>query len=271
MFQLKTKYIIRRRNGKHRQVAPKVSVIVPVCNEANRLNDCIMKLEQALQNLSVDFEIVISEDGSVDGTDKIAADWARRDSAVKHLHSSVRLGRGKAVQRGFEASDGSIVVYTDADLSTDLRHLGELVKAIDSGADIVTGSRLSKGSIVTRSFSRELLSRFYNGMVKLAFKSPIHDYQCGFKAFRKGTVASLLDEVKEKHWSWDTELLIRAVNKGYIVVEIPVTWVQSEGTKVRPWTDIRQMSAATLRLWRQLRSEKQELMREKPKTPFNEP
>ena len=256
MFQLRINYTLRRSNGKHRQVAPKVSVIVPVCNEANRLNDCIMKLEQALQNLSIDFEIVISEDGSVDGTDKIAADWAQRDSAVKHLHSDVRLGRGKAVQKGFEASDGSIVVYTDADLSTDLRHLGELVKAIDSGADIVTGSRLSKGSVVTRSFSRELLSRFYNGMVKLAFKSPVHDYQCGFKAFRKETVASLLDEVKEKHWSWDTELLIRAVNEGYTVVEIPVTWVQSEGTKVRPWTDIRQMSAATLKLWQQLRSEK---------------
>jgi glycosyltransferase involved in cell wall biosynthesis len=237
-------------------VAPKVSVIVPVCNEVNRLSDCIMKLEHALQNLSVAFEIVISEDGSVDGTDKIAVDWARRDSAVKHLHSNVRLGRGRAVQKGFGVSDGSIVVYTDADLSTDLRHLGELVKAIDSGADIVTGSRLSKGSIVTRSFSRELLSRFYNGMVKLVFKSPLHDYQCGFKAFRKETVASLLDEVKEKHWFWDTELLIRAINGGYIVVEIPVTWVQSEGTKVRPWTDIRQMGTATFRLWRQLRSEK---------------
>jgi len=254
MFQLKA-IIVSAAIGKHSQVAPKVSVIVPVCNEANRLNDCITKLEQALQNLSVDFEIVISEDGSVDGTDKIAAEWARRDSAVKHLHSDVRLGRGKAVQKGFEASDGSVVIYTDADLSTDLRHLGELVKAIDSGADIVTGSRLSKGSIVTRSFSRELLSRFYNGMVRLVFHSPVHDYQCGFKAFKKKTVASLLDEVKENHWSWDTELLIRAVNEGYTVVEIPVTWVQSEGTKVRPWTDIRQMGTATFRLWRTLRNE----------------
>jgi glycosyltransferase involved in cell wall biosynthesis len=254
MFQSRTSYNIRGNGSIY--VTPKVSVIVPVCNEANHLNDCITKLERALQKLSVDFEIIISEDGSVDGTDKIAADWARKDSAVKHLHSNARLGRGRAVQRGFEVCEGSIVVYTDVDLSTDLRYLGDLVKAIDSGADIVTGSRLSKGSIVTRSFSRELMSRFYNGMVRVVFKSPVHDYQCGFKAFRKETVSALLNEVNEKHWFWDTELLIRAVRKGYSVAEIPVTWVQSEGTKVRPWTDIRQMSAATFKLWRQLRNEK---------------
>jgi glycosyltransferase involved in cell wall biosynthesis len=237
-------------------VTSKVSVIVPVCNEANHLSDCIRKLEQSLQNLGVDFEIIISEDGSIDGTDKIAADWARRDLAIKHLHSDARLGRGKAVQRGFEVSKGNIVIYTDSDLSTDLRHLRELVKAIDSGADIVTGSRLSKGSVVRRSFSRELLSRFYNGMVRIVFKSHVHDYQCGFKAFKKETVSPLLNEITEKHWSWDTEILIRAVNKGYRVVEIPVTWVQSEDTKVRPWTDIRQMGTATFRLWRKLRSER---------------
>jgi glycosyltransferase involved in cell wall biosynthesis len=254
MFQFRSSYNTRAMGSI--KVTSKVSVIVPVCNEANHLNDCITKLEQALQNLGVNFEIIISEDGSVDGTDKIAADWARKDSAIKHLHSDARLGRGRAVRRGFKVSEGNIVVYTDSDLSTDLQHLGDLVKAIDSGVDIATGSRLSKGSVVTRSFSRELLSRFYNGMVRIVFRSPVHDYQCGFKAFKKETVSSLLDEVKEKHWSWDTEILIRAVNEGYSVVEIPVTWVQSEETKVRPWTDIRQMGTATFRLWRQLRSEK---------------
>jgi hypothetical protein len=69
-------------------------------------------------------------------------------------------------------------------------------------------------------------------------------------------VSPLLNEITEKHWSWDTEILIRAVNKGYRVVEVPVIWVQSDETKVRPWTDIRQMSAATFRLWRQLRGKK---------------
>ena len=246
---------------------PKVSVIVPVCNEVSKLNFCVTKVKGVLQNLGVSFEIVVSEDGSTDGTDKIAYELSHKDSAVKHLHSDVRLGRGKAIKRAFEAAEGDIVVYTDVDLSTDLRHLIDLIKTIENGADVTTGSRLLKESVVKRPLHREITSRIYNWMIRLMFKSPIHDHQCGFKAFRKATATTPLNKVKDKHWFWDTELIIRAVRQGCSVVEMPVTWVQSEETKVRLWTDIKYMATSALKLWWQLRKERK---RRFVKTVFSE-
>jgi len=235
----------------------KISVIVPVYNEAKILRGCVAKLKRALQGIGVDFELIISEDGSIDGTDKVAHELSNEDSAVKHLHNAIRLGRGKAVQRAFEAAESDIVIYTDVDLSADLQHLTDLIKAIENGADIATGSRLVGGSAVKRTFRREITSRIYNWIIRLVFKSPIHDHQCGFKAFRKSTVATLFDKVEGKHWFWDTELIIRAVRQGYSVVEIPVKWVQGEETKVRLESDIKYMATSTLKLWWQLRKKKQ--------------
>lgn len=237
----------------------KISVIIPVYNEANRLRECVEELKRALRNLGIYFELVISEDGSTDGTDMIAYELANKDSAVKHLHSDVRLGRGEAIQRAFEVVNGNIVIYVDADLSMDLQHLSDLIKAIEDGADIATGSRLLTGSVVRRSFLRELTSRIYNWMVRWIFKSTVHDHQCGFKAFKKVTVKPLLDEVKDKHWFWDTELIIRALRNGCKVVEIPITWVQSEETKVNLGADIKYMGMSALKLGWQLRRERKKL------------
>jgi glycosyltransferase involved in cell wall biosynthesis len=236
----------------------KISVIIPVFNEAKRLRRCVTEVKRASRNLGIYFEVVISEDGSTDGTDKIACELANKDSAVKHLHSDVRLGRGKAIQRAFEMVDGDIVIYVDVDLSTDLQHLIDLIKAIEDGADIATGSRLLTGSIVRRSLQREMTSRIYNWMVRWIFKSAIHDHQCGFKAFKKVTVTALLDKVKDKHWFWDTEIIIRALRNRCNVVEIPITWVQSEETKVHLVLDIKYMAMSTLKLWWQLRKERKQ-------------
>ena len=163
------------------------------------------------------------------------------------------------MQKAFEAAEGNIIIYTDVDLSTDLQHIADMIKAVENGADIVTGSRLIRGSVIKRAFLREMTSRVYNMLIRVMFKSPIKDHQCGFKAFRKATVGTLLNKVEGKHWFWDTELIIRAVKQGYSVVEIPVKWVQSDETKVRLGSDAKQMTANMLKLWWQLKKEKKKL------------
>ncbi len=178
-----------------------------------------------------------------------------KDPRVRLLHSDERLGRGRALNRAFTAASGSIVCYYDVDLATDMRHLPELIDAIRDGNDIATGSRLLPESTIVRSGGREIASRGYNALVRTILGSSFRDHQCGFKAFRRDRLLSLLPSVTADHWFWDTEVLVRAQKNGYRIREFPVQWRQGEGTTVRR-NDVVDMGSAILRLWWRLHVEK---------------
>ncbi len=205
-----------------------ISVVIPAYNEAGRLERNIEALIGFLESNLEEFEIIISEDGSTDGTDRIARNLSERYSFVIHLHSDERLGKGKAVLNGIKKAKGNIVVYMDADLSTDLSHLMELVDAIRDGYDIAIGSRLLKGSKTSRPFTRDFPSKVYNFLVRLLLKSRIHDHQCGFKAFRKDSILRIAEKAKDNHWFWDTEILVLAQKEGMGIKEIPVKWIHRQ-------------------------------------------
>ena len=228
----------------------KVSVILPAYNEAKRLENAVTTVKKHLEEIGYDYEIIIAEDGSTDGTDKIAQRLASNDERIIHLHSDERLGRGKALTNAIRKSNGDVVVYLDVDLSTDMKHLKELIDAIaKEGYDIATGSRLLKESQTERPFKRDFASKTYNFLVRLMLGSKLRDHQCGFKAFKKSSILPLLDEVKDNHWFWDTEVLVLAQRKGLRVKEIPVRWKQSGETKVRFKRDVLYMFSQILRMW----------------------
>jgi hypothetical protein len=240
----------------------KVSLIIPAYNEAKHLANSVSRIKEALKSLGRPFEIIISEDGSTDGTDKIARELSRRDPLLKHLHSDERLGKGEALRRAFRVATGDVLIFTDVDLSTDLRHLKDIVEFIEKGADIAIGSRLLRGSKVARTPLREMMSKVYNLLVRAMFNSPFHDHNCGFKAFNR-RVMTILDQIQDRHWFWDTEFLIRANRKGYKVVESPVNWVQSKDSKVHPLKGTVHMLMAASKLFWSLRKEKQYALRHK--------
>ena len=106
-------------------------------------------------------------------------------------------------------------------------------------------------SDIVRTGERELASRGYNTLVRTILGSPLHDHQCGFKAFHRDRVRAIIPSVKASHWFWDTEVLVRAQHAGYKIKEIPVSWKQGKGTTVRV-KDVVEMGTAILRLWWQL-------------------
>jgi len=108
----------------------KVSIVLPAYNEARRLEHAVNEVKKWMDKIGYDYEIIIAEDGSTDGTDKIASKLAKRDPKVKHLHSDERLGRGRALSNAFKVAEGEILVYLDVDLSTDMKHLKELIDSI---------------------------------------------------------------------------------------------------------------------------------------------
>ena len=233
-----------------------VSVVFPAYNEAGSLEAAVNKVTQALNEITCSYEITIAEDGSTDGTDKLAAVLTEKYPFVKHIHREKRLGRGAALKNAFKQSSGEVLVYMDLDLATDLGHLKPLVEAVESeGYEFATGSRMLPESNVKRSGTRNIASKTYNFMVRALLGSKVKDHQCGFKAFQRKPLMQLLDEVEANHWFWDTEILVRAYRRGYKIKEIPVSWKGGRKTKVNLLQDSFNMGWQILSLWWHLKTQ----------------
>jgi glycosyltransferase involved in cell wall biosynthesis len=230
---------------------PEITAIIPVYNDRLSLETALPISVETLSRISPAFEILVAEDGSTDGSAEFVLKYGNRDTRVRLLHSDARQGRGRALNRAIQESKGGIVCYYDVDLATDMRHLAELVGAIREGSDIATGSRLMPDSDIVRTGGREIASRTYNFLVRLFLSSRVFDHQCGFKAFNRERILPVLPSIRDGHWFWDTEILVRAQRKGYQVSEFAVHWRAGKGTTVK-MKDIFTMGEAILRLWWQI-------------------
>ena len=228
-----------------------VTAIIPVFNDRASLSVALPKSIEILSEITGNFEIIVAEDGSTDGSTEYVRTYEKKDNRVRLLHHDVRQGRGQALNRAFIESRGNIVCYFDVDLATDMKHLAQLISTIRNGADIATGSRLLPSSDIARTPGREIASRSYNLLVRLFLGSSIYDHQCGFKGFNRERILPLLPAIQSNHWFWDTEILVRAQKRGYVVEEFAVRWRAGKGTTVR-MKDILEMGSAILRLWWQL-------------------
>lgn len=217
----------------------KLSVLVPVYNGAPYLQRCLDQLMSLLSAKGEPSEVIVCEDGSTDGTKQLCIALMQRYPAVRFLREDQRLGRGRALSRSIQAASGDILVYVDVDMATDARFIEDLVAAVRNGADVATGSRYLPQSVAHRRLGRYLLSRTYNEITRLLFRSRLRDHQCGFKAFKRSALEQVLPRVKSNHWFWDTELLIRAQLLGLRVDEVPIHWSETEaGTTLELGRDV---------------------------------
>ena len=201
-----------------------VDLVIPVYNEERALPRSIQKLTGFLKaNLVNPWQVIIADNASTDNTRAVAERLCQEHRGVSYLYLPQK-GRGRALRAAWLESNADIVSYMDADLSTDLAHFPQLVEALESGYHIAIGSRLSKGSRVTRSFRREAISRSYNLLIKGLFFTSFEDAQCGFKALTRQTARAIVPQIKNNNWFFDTELLLIAAKRGYRIKSIPVKW-----------------------------------------------
>jgi glycosyltransferase involved in cell wall biosynthesis len=224
-----------------------ISLIIPVFNGAELLEKSLEKVESQLEKITRSYEIIIAEDGSTDGTDRIAIWLAKANPKIKVLQSRKRKGKGRAIKDAFVRSKGDILAFTDVDLSSNLKHLPQLIAEIKEGADICIGSRLLPNSKVERDFYRSLASKSYNYLVRMLFGTKIADFQCGFKSFRRSSLPTLLSS-KSNHWFWDTEMLLIAERNGLKISQIPIEWRETSASKLRILNDTLAMGANLIRL-----------------------
>ncbi|MCL2477570.1 dolichyl-phosphate beta-glucosyltransferase [Candidatus Bathycorpusculum sp.] len=216
-----------------------ISVLLPAYNEAIQIKRCIDEVEKALQSFCSSYEIIVSEDGSKDGTDKIVADLAQSNPHLRLLHSPLRLGKGKAIKNAVNAANGRYIAFMDVDLATDLRCLSKLYEVVKLQGGMVIGSRHIKGAAVQRQPTRTLFSLTYNIFVRMLFLDGIYDHQCGFKIMSRNTARSVLGCSRSDGYFFDTELIVCCKRLGYRVTEVAVTWWEKNkgGSKINPARD----------------------------------
>src|SRR5438094_8322963 len=212
---------------------PMVDIVIPVHNEERGLRASVLRLHAYLtQQFPFSARITIADNASTDSTPAVAAELAEELPDVRVLRLNEK-GRGRALAAAWLTSDARVVSYMDVDLSTDLSALLPLVAPVISGhSQVSIGSRLVTGSRVRRGPKREVISRVYNILLRLVLRVRFKDAQCGFKALRADVARSLLPDVVNRNWFFDTELLVRAERAGLRIHELPVDWLDDPDSRV---------------------------------------
>ncbi len=179
------------------------------------------------------WRIVIADNASVDRTRAIAEELeVRHPGRVTLLHIPVK-GRGIALRIAFLTSHADVSAYMDVDLSTDIKHIPELVDPIAAGrVDIAYGTRLHADSQTARGWRREAISRTYVQILRRLAGLRVTDAQCGFKAISREAARELVPLVEDTQWFFDSELLLIAQENGYRLREVPVRWVEDRDSRV---------------------------------------
>jgi len=211
-----------------------LSVVIPAYNEEERLPAALSRIKSYLDRQSLEYEIVVVDDGSVDGTLEMAEEFRSNLARIIVLSNDSNRGKGFSAKRGFLAASGDLVLLTDADLSAPIEEFGKLWAAV-RGIDGVIGSRALRGSEIFahQSFFRELSGKFFNLMMRLITGLNFHDTQCGFKLFRREPFLPVFRDLQIEGFAFDVEILFLARQRGLRVAEIPVRWGDAEGTRVR--------------------------------------
>jgi dolichyl-phosphate beta-glucosyltransferase len=228
---------------------PGVSVVVPAFGEAARIASTINELRETLGSLDGDgLEVVVVDDGSHDETAKVAS----QAGADKVVRFPANRGKGAAVRAGLLAAHGRVLAFTDADLSYPPAQLSRLVQEVNSGWDMVVGSRrhIETRTLVRAGRLREVAGRVFNTATRLVLDGKYGDTQCGLKAFAREPGQRLAAHGRIDGFAFDVELFMLAERFGLRVREVPVELRNAEGSTVRMASDPVKMLRDLLRLRR---------------------
>ena len=217
-----------------------LSVVVPAYRESRRIPENLRRIDAYLALRAERCEIVVVDDGSPDDTVQVVREVARELSTpVRLILSERNRGKGYALKLGFAASSGERVLFTDADLSTPIECADALLEELDMGACFVLGSRKMQGAQLElrQPWLRETLGKGFTRIARWLI-ADVTDVTCGFKAFDGELGRDLFSRVRIDDWSFDAELLLIARHLDHPFCEVPVSWQDREGTKVRLVRDV---------------------------------
>ncbi len=211
-----------------------LSVVMPCLNEATTVGACVKKAVDALERNGIRGEVIVADNGSTDGSQQLAKDFGARVVPVE------RRGYGSALHGGIAAARGRFVLMGDADDTYDFSQLGEFVGKLREGYDLVMGNRF-RGAILPGAMPplhRYLGNPVLTGLGRLFFKSPVGDFHCGLRGFRRDAIERL--GLRTLGMEFASEMVVKATAFGLRVTEIPTTLSPDRWERaphLRTWRD----------------------------------
>lgn len=210
---------------------PRLSLVFPVFDEAGNIGPLLDHALAVAPQLARDFEIVMVDDGSRDGSAHVLDGWAQRDPRVRVVRHPANRGYGAALRSGLREARGQLVFFSDADLQFDLAQLADLLGHAER-FDVVVGFRAPRRD----PWGRRVLAWGWNTLVRVIFDLPVRDIDCAFKVFQRHVIESM--PIESIGAFVNTEILLRARHAGYRIHEVPVrhqqrSWGRQSGARPR--------------------------------------
>ena len=191
-----------------------VSVIIPFFNEADTLQHVINRIEKALKKVSSNYEIIMVDDGSKDGSKGIANQLAQKNNKIKVKYHPKNLGKSAALNTGFKAANGKYVAFIDADMQYEPMDIPTLLKPLKAGhVDAVNGWRKKR----IDPPSKIIPSKIFNLLTSMFFGIKLHDWNCGLKAFKKEAIKNIYLSRNQHRF-----LIALIAQKGYKIGEVVI-------------------------------------------------
>ena len=203
----------------------KLSVIIPCYNEKKTIQAILKKIIESLNNYKiVDYEIIIVDDSSNDGTKELLNEIKNKEKMIIFFHET-NLGKGAAIQTAIQHITGDITIIQDADLEYDPYDYNKLLLPFfETNADVVYGSRFLGGGKYTRIhffwhyIANKILTFFCNSLINLN----LTDMETGYKVFKSSILKSIT--LQEKTFAFEPEITIKLSKKGCKFYEVPITY-----------------------------------------------
>lgn len=209
--------------------AIRLSLIIPSYNSAAFIADTLAGATAFLERRGEAWELIVVDDGSADGSAPLVSDLAAANQSIRLIRNGANCGKGHAVRAGVLQSRGERVIFTDADLAYPLSEIDKIVRALDAGADVAVADRTSPDSLYHMSpaffsylYTRHLLSRAFNLMVRGWLGLEVRDCQAGLKGFRRAAADMVFSRQRLEGFAFDVELLYIARRFNLDVRQIPV-------------------------------------------------
>lgn len=233
---------------------PSVSLVIPMYNESSRVDLLFRGIDEFAQAWQGPFEVILVNDGSQDDTgDRVIGHpsfQAMQGAGRLILLNQANTGKGGALKHGVMQAKSAFILTLDADMATrpvELLRWLERRQAFREN-EILIGSRELTSSVIQSSNVRRRIGNIFNWIIRVRTGIPFLDTQCGFKLYPSEAAKRLFGALQTYGWSHDLELLLRAIDAGYHIVEMPVHWEQVAGSKINMITDSWKMFWEVMRI-----------------------